>query len=62
MRVLEAMLDLHVEDAYYNKDCYVTFMPTRNTQAAQHKCNVKGEQDRAFQSAIEVINTDKNTY
>ncbi len=47
MRVLEATSDLHAADAQYNKDCYVNFMPTRNTQAAQCKCNVNGEQDHA---------------
>ncbi len=58
MRVLEATSDLHAADAQYHKDCYDNFMPTRNIQAAQCKCNVKGEQYHAFQSAIELMNTD----
>ncbi len=37
-------------------------MPTRNTQAAQYKYKVKGEQGHAFQSVIEVMNTDKKTH
>ncbi len=59
MRVLEATSDLHSADAQYHKDRYGNFMTIRNTQAAQWKCNVKGEQDHGFQSAIEVMNSDK---
>ncbi len=35
---------------------------TSYQQVAKCKCNVKGEHEHAFQSAIEVMNTNKNTY
>ncbi len=54
MRVLGATSDLHAADSQYHK-C------EPHTQAAQYKCNVTGEQGHAFQSVIEVMNTDNKT-
>ncbi len=59
MRIIEATSDLYAADAQYHKDCYVNVMPTRNTQAAQYKCNVKAVQGHAFQSVTEVMNIEQ---